>query len=308
MKRITTSLLIFVILSLILTACIPPAGEPTAQAVKLTDGLGRQVALEAPSQKIVSLSPSITETLYAIGAGSQLIGRDEFSDYPAEAKDLPSVGGSFGDYNYEAIAALQPDLVLASEINTPEQVQALEALGLKIYYLSNPTDLESMYSMLGILAQLTGRQAETEALVASLRSRVQAVGKKLTGVTEQPLVFYELDASEPAKPWTAGAGTFLDLLITQAGGRNVGASMGSAWAQISQEELLVQNPQIILLGDAAYGITAESVAARPGWDALAAVQNSQIYAIDDNLVSRPGPRLVDGLEALAALLHPEVYK
>ncbi len=308
MKRITTSLLIFVIFSLILTACIPPAGEPSAGVVELTDGLGRQVALEAPAQKIVSLSPSITETLYAIGAGSQLIGRDEFSDYPSEAKALPSVGGSFGDYNYEVIASLQPDLVLAAEINTPEQVQALENLGLKIYYLSNPTDLESMYSMLGILAQLTGRQAETDALVADLRSRVQAVDEKLAGVTEQPLVFYELDASEPAKPWTAGAGTFLDLLITQAGGRNVGASLGSAWAQISQEELLIQNPQIILLGDAAYGVTAESVAARPGWDALSAVQSSQIFAFDDNLVSRPGPRLVDGLEALAAILHPELFK
>ena len=308
MKRVFAVLLLTALFSLMLAACIPPAGEPAAGTIELTDGLSRPVSLEAPAQKIVSLSPSITEALYAIGAGPQLIGRDEFSDYPMEAKALPSVGGSFGDYNYEVIASLQPDLVLASEINTPEQVQALEALGMKIYYLANPTDLESMYASLTILAELTGRQKETETLVAGLRSRVQAVESKLAAVTNKPLVFYELDATEPAKPWTAGAGTFLDLLISQAGGRNVGAVMGSAWAQISQEELLLQNPQIILLGDAAYGVTPEAVAARPGWDAISAVQSGQIYPFDDNLVSRPGPRLVDGLEALAAILHPDLVK
>lgn len=308
MKRVFAVLLLTALFSLMLAACIPPAGEPAAGTIELTDGLSRPVSLEAPAQKIVSLSPSITEALYAIGAGPQLIGRDEFSDYPVEAKALPSVGGSFGDYNYEVIASLQPDLVLASEINTPEQVQALEALGMKIYYLANPTDLESMYASLTILAELTGRQKETETLVAGLRSRVQAVEGKLAAVTEKPLVFYELDATEPAKPWTAGAGTFLDLLISQAGGRNVGAVLGSAWAQISQEELLLQNPQIILLGDAAYGVTPEAVADRPGWDAISAVQSGQIYPFDDNLVSRPGPRLVDGLEALAAILHPDLFK
>jgi len=198
--------------------------------------------------------------------------------------------------------------VLAAEINTPEQVQSLENLGLKVYYLSNPTDLESMYASLEILAALTGRQAETQTLVSDLRSRVQAVDEKLAAITEEPLVFYELDASEPAKPWTAGAGTFLDLLIQQAGGRNVGAALGSAWAQISQEELLVQNPQIILLGDAAYGITPESVAARTGWGVISAVENGRIYPFDDNLVSRPGPRLVDGLEKLAEIIHPELFK
>ncbi len=308
MKRFFKILLILSLFSLLLAACIAPAPAPSTPPIELTDGLGRAVTLDAPAQKIVSLSPSITETLYAIGAGSQVIGRDEFSDYPAEARQLPSVGGSFGDYNYEAIASLQPDLVLAAEINTPEQVQSLENLGLKVYYLSNPTDLESMYASLEILAALTGRQAETQTLVSDLRSRVQAVDEKLAAITEEPLVFYELDASEPAKPWTAGAGTFLDLLIQQAGGRNVGAALGSAWAQISQEELLVQNPQIILLGDAAYGITPESVAARTGWGVISAVENGRIYPFDDNLVSRPGPRLVDGLEKLAEIIHPELFK
>lgn len=308
MKRVTLAITILMVTSLLLAGCIAPAGQTTAGPIQMTDGLGRQVTLTAPAQKIVSMAPSITEALYALGAGGQVIGRDDLSDTPAEVKSLPSVGGNMGDYNYEAIAALQPDLVLAAEINTPEQVKSLENLGLNVYYLSNPTDLESMYKLLTDLGTLVGREKQADTLVTSLKARVQTVEDKLANVTEEPLVFYELDATDPAKPWTAGPGTFLDQLIAMAKGRNVGAALSSAWAQISQEELLVQNPQIILLGDAAYGTTPESLAARPGWDALEAVQKNQIYPFDDNLVSRPGPRLVDGLEALAALLHPEAFK
>jgi iron complex transport system substrate-binding protein len=121
-----------------------------------------------------------------------------------------------------------------------------------------------------------------------------------------PTVYYELDASDPANPYTAGPGTFVDLLISRAGGLNIASELEGQWVAISMEQLLVADPAVILLGDAAYGETPEKVAARPGWDALAAVRNGQVFAFDDNLVSRPGPRLVDGLEALAKLLHPEL--
>ena len=137
---------------------------------------------------------------------------------------------------------------------------------------------------------------------------VKAVQEKLMPISSVFTVFYELDGSDPAKPWTAGAGTFLSQLISMAGGSNVGDRLQGDYAQMSQEELLVANPMVILLGDAAYGVTAEQVAARPGWEALAAVQQGRIYPFDDNLVSRPGPRLVDGLEQIAKLLRPELFK
>jgi iron complex transport system substrate-binding protein len=283
----------------------PPAESPVP--VTLTDGLGRSVTLAAPARRIVSLAPSNTEVLFAVGAGDQLVGRDEFSDYPAEALAVESVGGSMGQFSLEAIVSLQTDLVLAGGINPPELVKAIEDLGLTVYFLPNPNTLEEMYTNLETVGQLTGHLAEAQTLVAALKERVAAVDEKLADVTERPTVFYELDSTDPAKPWTAGAGTFIDLLIQRAGGENVAAGMSDAWAQFSLEQLLVSDPQFILLGDSIWGVTPESVALRPGWEALTAVQEGRVLPIDDNMVSRPGPRLVDGLEALARLLHPELF-
>jgi len=282
--------------------------SPAVQTIELTDGLGRVVSLAAPAQRIVSLAPSNTEILYALGAGSQIVGRDDFSDDPEEALSLPSIGGSMGNYNLEAITALNPDLVLAAEINTPDQVQSLQDLGINVYYLSNPTDLEGMYTNLQIVGQLVGRSKEADSLISNLRQRVSAIDTIIAKATTTPIVFYELDGSEPSKPWTTGSGTFLDTLIKQAGGVNAAAELTGQYGQLSIESLLVQNPDIILLGDAAYGMTAEQVAARPGWEALKAVQSNQIFGFDDDLVSLPGPRLVDGLETLAKLIHPELFQ
>jgi iron complex transport system substrate-binding protein len=269
-----------------------------------TDGLNRTVKMKGTPQRIVSMAPSNTEILFAVGAGKQVVGRDSFSDYPAEAKSIQDIGGSMGKYNTEAIVALHPDLVLAGEINTPELVTSLQQLGLTVYYLSNPTTLEAMYANLETVGQLSGHSAEAGALVASLQKRVAAVDARILPLNSRPTVYYELDATDPIKPYTAGPGTFVDLLISRAGGANIGKSLASQWAQISLEQLVVDNPTMIVLGDSAYGISADSVRQRAGWGSLSAVQTGQIYPFDDNLVSRPGPRLVDGLEALAKLIHP----
>lgn len=322
--------LLFLIFALALGACAPavtaspaptiapteistlaaPTAQPNPAALTFTDGLGRAINLEAPAQKVVSLAPSNTEILFAIGAGGQVLGRDMFSDYPEAAKTLPDVGGSMGEYNLEAITALQPDLVLAAEINTEAQVKALEDLGLTVYYLKNPTTLDEMYANLQTVAQLTGHETEAAALVESLRARVSVVSKKIAGAATAPAVFYEVDASDPAKPYSAGPGTFIDALITLAGGKNMVtlAGISDAYPQVSLEQVVASPPDVILLGDSMWGTTPEMVAQRPGWETLPAVSGGQVFAFDDNLVSRPGPRLVDGLELLAKLLHPELFK
>ena len=316
------TLFLTLLLALALAAC-GPASVPTERpvvadqievpteavsAIVLTDGLGREVRLDSLAQRVVSLAPSNTEILYAIGAGSQVVGRDEFSDYPGEAKAIDSVGGSMGEFNQEAIVALKPDLVLAAELNPPELVKALEGLGLTVYYLKNPKTLEEMYGNLEIVAKLTGHGTEAQALIDSLKVRVSAVDEKIATVTEKPVTYYELDATDVTKPWTAGPGTFVDQIIQRAGGQNVGAVLQGDWAQISTEQMVVSNPQVIVLGDAVYGVTFESVKARVGWDVMDAVKNDRIYTFDDNLTSRPGPRLVDALEQMAKLLHPELFK
>jgi iron complex transport system substrate-binding protein len=197
--------------------------------------------------------------------------------------------------------------VLAAQINTEDQVKAIENLGITVYYLANPTDLNGLYANLETVGELTGHSSDAATLVASLQQRVSKVEDALANVTQKPLVYYELDGTDSAKPWTPGPNTFLTQLVKLAGGRSVGEALTSDYAQISLESLLVQNPDIILLGDAAYGTTAAQVAQRSGWSALAAVKANKIYAFDDNLISRPGPRMINGLEALAKLLHPEVF-
>ncbi|RJP48810.1 MAG: cobalamin-binding protein [Anaerolineaceae bacterium] len=301
--------LLFVTLlaALTLAACAPAVPSKGEAGIVVTDGLGREVKLESAAQRVVSLAPSNTEILFALGAGDKVVGRDEVSDYPEAALALPTVGGWSG-FSAEAIVALEPDLVLAAEINSPELVSELEGLGLTVYYLSNPKTLEDLYVNIEIIATLTGRDATK--LTDSLKARVAAVDEKIAPLSYRPSVFYEVDATDPSKPYTVGPGTFIDLLIQRAGGQNVVSLAGvtDSYPQIGLEQLVLTPPEIILLGDALYGQSAETVAARQGWDSLTAVIDGKVFPFDDNLVSRPGPRLIDGLEALAMLLHPEVFE
>jgi iron complex transport system substrate-binding protein len=290
----------------VLPQTIPAALTSTPQAAAYTDGLGRQINLDHVPQRIVSLTPATTEILFAVGASSQVIGRDEFSDFPIQAKSLPSVGGSMGQYSTEQIVKLQPDLVIAGEINTPELVKSLQDLGLTVYYLKNPTTLDEMYAKVQLVGQMTGHP--TTELIATLKSRVAAVDAKIATVTAKPTVFYEIDATDANKPYTAGPGTFIDLLIQRAGAVNVGSTLKDQYPQVSLEQVVALNPSMIVLGDSLYGVTPAAVKARAGWQSIDAVKTSAIFTFDDNLVSRPGPRLVDGLEQLAKIFHPELFK
>jgi iron complex transport system substrate-binding protein len=291
-----------------MTAAPPsPTVSPTAlQPIRLTDGLGTEITLDEPAARIVSLGASNTEILYAIGADDLLLGCDQFSDYPEPAQALAVISAGYGTLDVETITSLAPDLVLAAEIISAEQVQAMRSLGLTVFYIANPDSLpDGLYANMHTIGELSGRRSGAEKAVAGLQGRFQAVAERVAGTTSRPLVYVELDGSDPARPYTAGAGSFIDMLVGLAGGRNLGASLSSEWAQISAEEIFRADPDIILLGDTAFGVTVESVADRPGWQNLSAVQQNAVYAVDSDLVLRPGPRMIDGLEFIAAILHPE---
>jgi iron complex transport system substrate-binding protein len=273
----------------------------------LIDGLDREVSLPAPAQRIVSLAASNTEILFAVGAGPQVVGRDDFSDYPPESAGLASIGGPWGDLNAEAIVALEPDLVLAAGINSPEQVRAIENLGIPVFQLPNPEDFDGLYTNLETVGKLTGREKEAAALVAELRARVVAVTDSLAGA-EPVKVYYEVDGSDPNAPWTTGSGTFQHVLITMAGGENIAADI-EGWGQISLEELVARNPAVMIYGAGPWvPTTPESVADRSGWEDISAVAKGTVYGIDTNWVDRPGPRLVDALETMARLIHPDRFE
>ena len=323
LKKKSLILIAITIFSLILSACaatpvntpaptktpIPATHTPEPQPIVLTDALGKIITLPSPANRVISLAPSNTEILYAVGADSQVVGRDAFSDFPAEAQALTDIGGGFGALNTEAIISLDADLVLAADLTPPEQIQAIEDLGLTVFALPNPNDFNTLYDNLRTVAALTGHETEASQLIETLEKRVSIVQETISKTETRPLVFYELDASDVNAPYTAGPGTFIDFLIKTAGGNNLGSSMDSPWVQISVEELIIQDPEIIILGDYTWGgITPEDVAGRSGWDVINAVKNAKVYTFDDNLVSRPGPRLVEGLETMARLIHPELFE
>jgi iron complex transport system substrate-binding protein len=236
-----------------------------------------------------------------------MVGRDELSDYPPEAIDLPSIGTTYGDLNTEAIVDLEPDLVMAAMINSPEHVQAIEDLGIAVFALPNPSAFTDLYGILRTAGLLTGREDEAEALVEVLEVRVIAVLEAVEDA-KPVLVYYEVDGTDPTAPWTTGPGTFQDVLITLAGGENV-ASEIEFWGQISAEEIVARDPAVILFEEAPWvPTTAEMIAERVGWGDITAVLEGAVFGIDSNLTARPGPRYVDALERMAMLLHPDLFK
>ena len=298
---------VLLVTGLLLAAC-KPATEPEPKIMGYEDDLGVTLEFADYPQRIVSISASTTEILFAIGAGNQVVGRDDFSVFPDEALGITSIGTLFGEIPTEAILTLEPDLVIAAQIISEDQAQALRDLGLNVYWQANPTTYEDLWENLRNIAELTGHEDEAETLIADLDGRVKAVQEKVAPLSEHPSVFYELDATDPANPWTTGSGTFIDYIISMAGGTNAASALEGDYTQISAEGLIAVNPDVIILADAAYGVTPEIVAERPGWEAISAVVNGALYPIDPNLMSVPGPRLVNALEATAKILHPEVFK
>jgi len=289
---------------------IPPTSEPTKEPkpepIIVTDDLGVEIVLKNPAQAIISISPSLTEILFSVGAGDSLIGRDSNSMYPENALEAVDLGGMWDGIPVEVILAMEPDLILAGEIYSAEAIAELRELGLVVYWQANPVTFEGLFDNILDISVLTGTEDQAVEVVASLEDRFIALQTKLKDVDELPLVFYELDASEPANPWTTGAGTFISYVISQAKAQNLGDSLAGAWVQISSEELIAQNPDVILLADALYGVTPESLAERAGWSDISAVVNGEVYGFDPFILSVPGPRLVDGFEQVVEILHPEV--
>ncbi|MBC8446221.1 MAG: cobalamin-binding protein [Chloroflexi bacterium] len=290
------------------TVSIPqpqPVAVPASEPRVVTDSRGQEVAVPAEVKRIISLAPSNTEILFALGLGDKVVGVTNFCDYPEEAKAVEKVGDAF-NMNVEKIVSLSPDLVVAIGGMT-EVMAKLEELGIAVLVLQ-PTDLESIYQTIELVGQAAGAQDAAQALVAAMRERVEAITAKVAGLEERPKVFYELDATDPAKPYTPGPGTWHDQFIRLAGGVNIAGEVEMPWVQFSTEEIIVQDPAIIVLGDANYGVSAADVAQRAGWEVIAAVRNGAVYPIDDNLISRPGPRVVEGIEALAQIIHPELLE
>lgn len=288
----------------------PGAGLTRAQTPRATstisvvDDHGVRVVLAKTPQRIIALAPNVVEILYALGLGSRVVGVSADSDYPAAATHKPIVLSYPAGANLEKIIALHPDLLIAAGIDAT-YMPKLTSLHLPTMVL-DPSTITGILHDITITGIATNHAAAAHTLVQSLQARIGAVARRLRHISARPTVYYEIDYGKTGG-YTYGAGSFGDALITMAGGTNVGRSGTGAYPLLSPEKIIGLNPQIIVLGNAAYGMTARSVRARPGFSAIAAVRADHIYPFNDSLVSRPGPRIVDGLEGLARLLHPEAF-
>ncbi|MBI1801828.1 MAG: cobalamin-binding protein [Chloroflexi bacterium] len=288
-----------------------PTAVPTTNAsvypLNVTDSANRKVAIAKQPQKVVSLAPSDTEILFAIGQGSKLVAVDDFSDFPAEVKALPKVGGM--KVNFEQIVALNPDLVLTAGITAPDTIKKLEDLKLTVVVISSAkTTMDSILRDITLTGQVMGAPDKAKQVTDAMQQKLNALKAKVASAKTKPKVYWELDATDPSKPYTVGPGNFLNDIITLAGGENVFGTASSPFPQVGAEQVVGANPEVIILSDAAYGITVESVKARKGWEVISAVKNNKTFPIEDSLVSRPGPRVVDGLEAAIRLIHPELFQ
>ena len=296
-------------LGLALAGCRPggPPGKPESPRVELEDGFGRKVMAPSPARRIVSIAPSNTEILFAIGAGPLCVARDDLSDHPPAALALPAIGLTTSALRRETLLALEPDLVLGAEINGLDSVKPIESLGFPVFLLRNPGTFRELGSNIVLCGKLTDRAAAAAELAASLDARVRAVEERLGEVASRPTVYYEIDGTDPSRPWTVGAGEFPDMLIRTARGVNLGARFGGSFPRISIENLIRADPDILVIGDPTRRLEAADIGRRAGWEGLRAVREGRVHIFDDSLATRPGPRLVDGLEQLARILHPKLF-
>jgi iron complex transport system substrate-binding protein len=295
---------VLVIAALIaLTAsCSQPRNKDasTAETREVTDEAGRRVHVPLRIDRIVSLAPNLTEIVYAVGAGDRLVGDTEYCDYPAEAKKVAKIGDTMHP-SVERIIALKPQIVLVSTASQLEAFTKQLDQQQTAVYVTNPESLDDIFRSIQTLGDLFGEHDRATKLVADLRRRADAV-EAATKQTKPVKVFYQL-SGEPL--YTIGRESFLTDLVRRAGGISATADVPGAFPRFSDEAALAAKPEAIILPTGGSMGNANAKIAAPLKNSPAAL-NNRIYKINDDLLSRPGPRLIEGLEEMARALHPEV--
>lgn len=278
-----------------------------AAAQVIMDDLGRPFTLPAETpRRIVSMAPNITEALFALGLGGRVAGVTRFCDWPPEARSLPKIGGLV-DPNVEVIRSLDPDLVVAFRGNPLRLVDRVGRLGLPVFVLDIGPGLDALVPLLERLGRITRTEARAAALAAALRSRVGAVDAALRGLTERPKVFVLLYGQGL---WTCGGQSYVNDLIARAGGENIAASLPKKWALSTRERIVRDDPDVIFIlarTEKDFAADRDRLALMPGLAGVKAVREGRVYELDENAASRFGPRLVDVLARMAAILHPERF-
>lgn len=277
-----------------------PSQDPETAGISILDDFGNEIKLEAPAQRIISLAPSNTEILFAVGAGDKVIGVTTFDDYPEEVLQIEKIG-DFNGMNLERIIELEPDLVINYGEGITEETQRLVEAGIQIAGFE-PESIEEIVETIKRVGILTGKVAESETLAGEMLKKEAELIGMVQGLKKKT-VFYEI-WHEPLM--AAGPGSFVDQLIQLAGGINVAGDAESEYPQFDLEQLIERNPQVYLTANDLPEKTVESIKSRPGYENIEAIKSDQIYLLNGNIMSRPGPRIIEALELLIKAIHPEI--
>lgn len=274
--------------------------------VTVTDDIGNEVTIEEQPDSIVSLLPSVTETLFALGLGDEIVGVSEYDNYPAETADIQTVGSM--DLNLEIILALKPDVAFLQDYhatNASDAIKQLQDAGTEVVIVEVGSTIDSAYKSIEMIGKATGKLTEAEQIVTNMKDKVSELQKKAEGVTKTKSVWVEI-SPQPAI-YTAGNGTFINEMLEMIGAVNVAGDL-EGWPQVSEEEVVNMNPDVILTTYGSYVKDAkEQILNRKGWKDVTAVKNGEIYDVDNDMVTRPGPRLVEGMEEIAKVVYPDVF-
>lgn len=265
----------------------------TAYSFELKDDLGNTWSFDSPANRIISLAPSFTESLFAIGAGPQIVGVTEYSDYPEEAKKIPRVGAL--NLQYEVIVALRPDVLIGDPALTSKSLEKLKSLNLKVFAIRTQK-ISDIPVTLRTLGKITGHEKQAQDVAAELQEKMNEIAAT-TANLPRPRVFVEI-WDRPLM--TAGPKTFLGELIQLAGGQNVVEGIAEDWGQVSEEVVIEKDPEIVLL----LTTKKQDLLDRSAWQQTTAAKTGRVYELSRDLFSHPSPRIVDALQLLVTLIHP----
>lgn len=273
----------------------------TSYPLKIVDSYNRNVTIEKEPKRIISISPSITETIFALGKGSELVGRTDYCDYPEQAKKVSSIGDMMNP-SIEKIVALKPDVVIVSNMFNKDTIKKLEDLKITVVVLYGKENFDGVYDNITKVAEVINANEKSKTIVSDMKKKVADVEAKVKSA-KKPSVYYVVSYGKSGD-YTAGKDTFVGNMIEMAGGKNA-AGDTTGW-KYSLEKLVQNNPDIIICTK--FYDTKKGIESATGYKDLKAVKDGKLLEIDNNLLDRQGPRQADGLEALAKLIHPELFK
>ncbi|ASS90750.1 ABC transporter substrate-binding protein [Aeribacillus pallidus] len=277
--------------------------------VTVKDALGEDVTIKEKPKRIVSLIPSNTEIAYALGLGEQIVGVSDNDNYPEDVQNKEKVGGM--EFNVEKIISLKPDLVLAhasSAHNSQEGLKQLKDAGINVFVVEDAQSFDKVYDSIQTIGKITGTSDKAEDIVAEMKTKLADIQEKGKTIPDDQKVSVFVEVNPAPQIYTTGKGTFMDEMLTIIGAKNAAGDQ-EGWPQMTEEAVVKLNPDVIVTTYGYYVDKAvDQVLARKGWENVSAVKNKRVYDVHSDLVSRPGPRLVEGVEELAKAIYPDVYK